>query len=79
MDKRETTRSVSMNLLPFAVAFPLLCIAFWGCFEGGCQGALNAQSEALHEAYEAGGWRQQGSYRLEEHGGRYEWMPVAPK
>jgi hypothetical protein len=53
--KAEAT-SRSSSLLPFAIAFPLLCIAFGGCWTGGCQGALNAQSRAIHEAYVAGGW-----------------------
>lgn len=54
--EKEVSASNSMSLLPFAVAFPLMCIAFGGCWEGGCQGALNAQSKAIHTAYEAGGW-----------------------
>ena len=49
--------STSFSILPFAIAFPLLCIAFGGCWEDGCQGALNAQSKAVHEAVQAGGWK----------------------
>jgi len=54
--REASARSSSSTLLPFAMAFPLLCIAFGGCFEDGCQGALNAQSAAIHQAYVAGGW-----------------------
>ncbi len=48
--------NVYTSLFPFAIAFPLLCIAFNGCVQGGCQGALNAQSTAIHRAYVEGGW-----------------------
>jgi len=53
---KATASANGCTLLPFAIAFPLLCIAFGGCWEGGCQGALNAQSAAIHIAYVAGGW-----------------------
>ena len=44
------------TLLPFCVVFPLLCIAFSGCVEDGCQGALNYQSDAIRRAVVYGGW-----------------------
>ena len=46
----------TVNVFPFAILFPLICIAFSGCWENGCQGALNAQSKAVHTAIEYGGW-----------------------
>ena len=48
--------SYSVRWLPFVIGFPMLVIAFQGCFEDGCQGALNAQSRAAHEALVVGGW-----------------------
>ena len=56
MSKAEATSSAAGGFIPAALAFPLLIIAFQGCWQGGCQGALNAQSTAVHKAIEAGGW-----------------------
>jgi len=57
VDKTEAVKNTQrVGLFPFALTFPLLCIAFGGCWNDGCQGALNAQSSALHEAYVEGGW-----------------------
>lgn len=55
MSERPTIHN-NTSFLPFCVVLPLVFIAMHGCVEDGCQGALNAQSAALHEAYEAGGW-----------------------
>jgi hypothetical protein len=57
-DKAQATaKSGTGSFMPFAIGFPMLIIAFMGCVgDGGCQGALNAQSEAVHIALEAGGW-----------------------
>jgi hypothetical protein len=56
MSDGKSESSARASVIPSAVAFPLLVIAVYGCFEGGCQGALDAQSKALHQAYVAGGW-----------------------
>ena len=57
----DNNSSATASLFPGAIAFPLLIIGFLGCVgigdgPAGCQGALNAQSAAIHEAAEFGGW-----------------------
>ena len=52
----EAPRHTSYTLIPGIWFIPLVCIAIGGCWEDGCQGALDAQSTAVHEAYVAGGW-----------------------
>lgn len=55
-DSKSQNVSTGFRVVPFAIAFPLLIIAFNGCWEGGCQGALNAQSYAVRQALKYGGW-----------------------
>ncbi len=57
--EKTTPAPVRASLFPFAIVFPLLIIALKGCFSGGCQGALNAQSRAVRIAIEEGGWTEQ--------------------
>lgn len=60
MSEEKSKAEATIRLIPFAITFPLFCIAIGGCWENGCQGALNAQSAALHTAVEYGGWIKGG-------------------
>ncbi len=55
-DEDNSNWNYGRHILPGVWTIPLLWFAFWGCVDDGCQGALNAQSVAVHQAVEAGGW-----------------------